>query len=173
MFNFLKKLKKNKKGSYVQMILLLPVFLFLLVLIGTELDYSRTRATAENDIKTALRYVVREKDGPIAAAKLQAMIKTLGEEHNINYSYQLNIYSLTKDGNTGEYVVHQHTESEIWSYGIWKRGNILELRLTNVTSGIFNQNAEVCFMGEHCVNLFERTSFVTARMTIENDNLSE
>ena len=66
MFKRVKSFIKNKRGSYVQMILLLPLLLFLLVLIGVELDYVSVRNTAEEDAKTALRYIVREKNGNAA-----------------------------------------------------------------------------------------------------------
>lgn len=187
MFKKLKNFIKNKKGSYVQLILLMPILLFLLVLIGTEVDYVSTRTTAEKDAKTALRYIVREKNGNAAAANLVSILKTLGEEKGIDYigsvgenKYQAFIYVMTtrKEGDIFFYEVYKKVPMGQWNnyytdnngdtIFYWKRGNIVELTLHNVTSGIFNDTANICFMGsDNCINLFQRDSEVVVRMSIE------
>lgn len=187
MLKNLKNFIKNKKGSYVQLILLMPVLLFLLVLIGTEVDYVSTRTTAEKDAKTALRYIVREKNGNAARANLTSILKTLGEEKGIDYigtvgenKYSAFIYDMTsrKEGDLFFYEVQEKIPMGKWNdfytnndgdkIFYWRRGNIVELTLYNVTSGIFNDTANICFMGsDNCINLFQRDSEVVVRMSIE------
>ena len=120
MLKNLKNFIKNKKGSYVQLILLMPVLLFLLVLIGTEVDYVSTRTTAEKDAKTALRYIVREKNGNAARANLTSILKTLGEEKGIDYigtvgenKYSAFIYDMTtrKEGDLFDFA-HPYASCE-------------------------------------------------------------
>ena len=184
----IKKLKnfiKNKKGSYVQMILLLPVLLFLLVLIGVELDYVSVRNVVEEDAKTALRYVVREKNGDAAKEKLVGILKALGEERGIDYSNENNfkafIYNVTENYD-GEYLFNTVSEEDVIPFAqwgdyktvgekqmyYWRRGNFIELNLYNITSGIYNSSAEVCFMGsDNCINFLSKPAEVTIRMAIE------
>ena len=185
MFKRVKSFIKNKRGSYVQMILLLPLLLFLLVLIGVELDYVSVRNTAEEDAKTALRYIVREKNGNAAKEKLVGILKTLGEEHGIDYSNENNfkafIYNVS-EGRDGEYLFNRVPEDGVIPFAewgdyetvgdknrfYWRRGNFVELNLYNITSGIYNSSAEVCFMGEdNCINFLSKPAEVTIRMAIE------
>ena len=184
MLKGIKSLLKNKKGNYVQIMLLLPVLLFLLVLIGVELDYVSTRNSAEEDAKTALRYIVREKNGNAARSKLISVLNSLGEEHNINYSnYKAYIYNVNKQ-ETEDYDYYdvssegeriplaewgEYTVSNGEKLYHWRIGNIVELQLFDVDSGIYNQTADICFMGnqETCVNIFKKSSEVVLRMSIE------
>lgn len=164
----MKKIKeffKSKKGNYVQLLMLAPLYLVLMCLIAVEINFEQVRHKAENAARIVLRAAVRCDD---YASGIDRIVYLMNDE-DVNGGVS---YGIEPDYNIKFYTLDAYNSwVEVADDGDkWVKGNIIELSFVAKTS-LRDSISQVCLTNsddeKNCVTIFKNKAPISCRMVIE------
>lgn len=156
MFKKIFSLLKNKVGETVDAIIITPVWIFVLLIIGSQMQIYQAKQDLEDGIQIVSRYVMMS-DSPTSA--INTVNNYLSQRDDANKYDTFTVENITKvyyKTGTGSTTKFEYTtnSSEYESY--WEKGNMVEITLKRKTPYYgssmltfcvfdFEKNADNCF----------------------------
>lgn len=158
----MKNFLKSKKGNYIQILMLLPIYLVLIFLIAIEINYEAVRDRAENDARIILRSAIRKESYPEGIEKIKTLMTSKGYSFDENENLTFYHFDDSTASWSSNFVVDGVNTYENL---VWSEGNIIELHFYTRTA-VKQSVTDIC-VGSNCVEVIKSKIYISVRMIIE------
>lgn len=172
--NFFKKLRKNKKGNVVQLIIFAPFLMILLIFCSIEITCNLEANNLDGDITTLMRQLAKADSYNTALTIINNSVgsnKSLRNEKE-KTDFINSIYFYEPINNNG--ILHlgnpiSVAESSVDVSTYWKNGNIIEV---NFERQLIDSSISEVTVTNYTFSLFKDSVSVHRRIMIEGSTVN-